>query len=75
MRKPTRKIEQMIYTIREAAEILGLNPTTIRRQIWNGEINAVLKGNIYLIPNDELSRIKIRPAHGPKKTIQQVAQS
>ncbi|MBI5651168.1 MAG: helix-turn-helix domain-containing protein [Chloroflexi bacterium] len=65
---PTRKNVTMGYTIREAAELRGIHTDTVRRQIRRGEILAELKGNLYIIPPLELKKIKVRPAHGPKKT-------
>lgn len=56
------------YTIREAAKIRGVHPHTVRRQILKDEIKALsIRGFIYLIPPSEVRKIKVRPAHGPKR--------
>ena len=57
----------MKYTIREAAELRGVHPNTVRRKILRGQIRAQLKfvellrSNIYLIPRQELPKIKAEP--------------
>jgi transposase len=62
------------FTIRQAAEILKVHKDTVRRQIRSGEIKAELKiaeqlrSAIYFISKSELEKIKVRPAHRPRKT-------
>jgi excisionase family DNA binding protein len=56
------------YTIREAAKLRRVHPHTVRRQILKGEIKAQsIRGFIYLIPSSEIRKIKVRPAHDPKR--------
>ena len=47
------------YTIKQAAEILNVNPATIRRRIKSGELKAVLiegvYGNQYMIPTEQIN--------------------
>lgn len=62
------------YTIPQAAKLLKLNPETIRRQIRAGEFKAIKAGRDYIIPANDLPKIKVRPAHGVKKIVAHVLQ-
>jgi predicted site-specific integrase-resolvase len=66
----------MEYTIREAANIRGVSTKTIRRQILAGEVKAKLtiseplKVSIYLIPKNEIRKIRTKPSGRPRKPVQ-----
>ena len=51
--KPGRRIHEMYYTIREAAEILGLNTETFREQVLRQDIATVWIDNKYWISRFE----------------------
>jgi predicted site-specific integrase-resolvase len=61
------------YTIREVAQLRGVHPDTVRRQIRAGEIYARielddhLRSAIYRIPHEELLKIKAKLGGRPKK--------
>ena len=62
-----RMFRKAEYTIREAAELRGVHPRTVRRQIKRGDINArvefvaALQTSIYYIPRKELPKIQAKP--------------
>jgi excisionase family DNA binding protein len=45
-------------TVREAAEYLGLSPTTVRNQINNGALAATKVGRDWLIERHEADRYR-----------------
>ena len=57
-------LEQELETLREArtvtqaSEILGITRQAINYKIWHGQIKAVQLGTIYLIPGEEIKRLK-----------------
>lgn len=52
------KIEKP-YTVEEAARLLRLSPTMVRRHLSNGDIKGNKIGRKWLIPFDEIERICI----------------
>jgi len=44
------------YTIKEAAEFLGVKPNSVRAAILRGKLLAWKRGNLYLIDGMELRR-------------------
>jgi excisionase family DNA binding protein len=45
-----------LMTVREAAQLLHLHPSTVQRRIYNGELNAITIGRALRIRRDELDR-------------------
>ncbi len=68
-----RRSNKKEYTIREAAELRGVHPNTVRRKILRRQIVAraefiqALKTSIYYIPGSELPKIKAEPGGRPRK--------
>lgn len=56
------------YTIPEAAKLKKLDRKTVWRQVRDGTVPAVQIGKMHLIAHRDLELIKVRPAHGVKKT-------
>jgi len=58
-------------TVTEAAQLLGLSPATLRRQIANGRIRARKLGRDWDIPEEEVRRYgalsRGRPGRRPKE--------
>lgn len=46
--------EKTTYTTQEAAELLGLNPETIRRKLRKGELKGARTGKEYTISKADL---------------------
>lgn len=44
-------------TVQECAARVGVHPTTIRRQVWNGSISSIRVGRAVRIPASELDRL------------------
>ncbi len=60
------KLEKLLYSKEEAAEIIGLSKHTIGRDVRNGRIQARHYGRRVLIPREEILRIAsqgMKPAH------------
>lgn len=53
------KLKEDYYTIEETAKKLKVHPNTIRRAIWSKRLKAVMFGNKWLIPKEELQDQKI----------------
>lgn len=54
------------YTTEEAAEELGIKPVTVRWHISEGNVKAVKIGKAWLIPEDELNKIRdLKPGRPP----------
>ena len=59
-------------TVTEAAEVLGVDPSVVRRRIRLGEMRARRVGpRLYLIPADEVARHKamgkLKPGPKPRR--------
>jgi len=48
---------QELYTMSEALKLLGINYTNLRRHIREGRIKYLRKGNLLLIPAEEINRL------------------
>ena len=46
---------EMFYTPEQAAEILRLNPATVRRQLKRGDLRGVKRGRVWRVPESALS--------------------
>ena len=61
--------EKVAYSVREAAELLGLHENTIRKLIWRGELKAARLGRRVVIPRTALEAVlgeTPRPEAGEK---------
>tara|TARA_R100000781_G_scaffold100758_1_gene64262 strand:- start:467 stop:637 length:171 start_codon:yes stop_codon:yes gene_type:complete len=45
----------MLYTIKEVAEFLNMNPKRVRQFISAGRLNAIKFGRIYRVEKDDLN--------------------
>lgn len=57
--------DEVFYTVAEAAEQLGLSPRTIRAQIHNGALDAVMVGRSLIIPERKIKEYDER-RKGPR---------
>jgi excisionase family DNA binding protein len=46
------------YTLEEAAEILKVSKTTMRRYLGNGKVYGINLGKLWRIPKDVIERLK-----------------
>ena len=53
----TSQIPRLTYSIREATQVTGLSPSTLRRMAEAETVRSVRVGKLYLIPVAELERI------------------
>lgn len=49
--------QKLTYTVKEAAEALGVKQTTIRAWISEGKLKATLTGKNFLIPTNNLLQL------------------
>lgn len=54
------------YTTKESAEILKVNPETIRRKIRNKKLLAIKKESRFLIPSREINKLIKKYKQHPK---------
>jgi len=47
-----------VLTLKEAAKLLGLSPETLRLQVRNKKLSAVLAGKTYLVLESEVERYR-----------------
>ncbi len=50
-------MRKLVFSITEAAKLLGVHPNTIRRMVWRGELRPVRLGRRVLIPLTEVERL------------------
>jgi excisionase family DNA binding protein len=55
-----------LFSLREAAKVLGLSPDTLRVDIHRGNVNARKFGNSWVIDGAELDRQLIRRGKPPR---------
>lgn len=48
----------MAYTLAQAAELLGLNPGTLRQQVRLGRLRAEKVGNVWTVTPREIERYR-----------------
>lgn len=53
---------QLLYRVREAADLLGVSRMTVRRLIWRGELPVVLVGSEMRLRRVDLERYVARLA-------------
>ena len=47
----------MLYTVKEVAAMLKLNPETIKRMIYRGDLQAAKVGRVWRIEETEIQRL------------------
>ena len=52
-----REIGPLVYTVAEAARLLKVSPTLVRRTVRKGELRAIRMGDRILIPRGEIERL------------------
>lgn len=52
------KVNDTVYTTREAAQYLKLAEDTVRRYIYRGLISATKHGPVYIVTREECDRYK-----------------
>ena len=52
--------QHRLYTIEEAAEILGLSPITVRHQAQRGKLPAARLGNMWVVSDEALAVYRAR---------------
>jgi excisionase family DNA binding protein len=50
-------MQEQVFSIEEAAQLLKVNPMTIRRMIKRNELQATQVGRQYRIPASEVNRL------------------
>lgn len=50
-------LAKLVYSVKEAAELLGVHSNTLRRAIARGELRAARLGDRVLIPRGEIQRL------------------
>jgi excisionase family DNA binding protein len=48
----------MLLTLRQAAERLGISPATLRAQVRNGRLHAIKPGHDWLVEEEEIERYR-----------------
>lgn len=54
---PYEPIAPLTLTIEQAAQLLGVSPSTVRNRVTDGTIRAVKLGRLIRIPRAELERL------------------
>jgi len=57
--------KKLAWTIKEAAQVLGVHPNTLYRLVWRGELRAARVGARLLIAKSELERLLGAPMDEP----------
>ena len=55
-------IRDQVYTLTEAAQVIGVNRLTIRMWLKRGLLTAERLGGVALIPRDDVHRLKAKRA-------------
>lgn len=58
-----RKKEQKLYTITEAAQLIGVRPVTLRTAAANGKLRATRIGGFWVVTEAALNEWKATASH------------